>query len=84
MVNTKLILLLEHYKKSTFVNRKAGNNMTYKKIYTLYQATTGTPKERATVIYNIIHNNSEYGRFADCPIEWLEHKIETGEINTWK
>mgnify|MGYP001044930910 FL=1 len=44
----------------------------------------GTPKERATAIYNAIHNNTEYGRFADCPIEWLEHKIETGEINTWK
>lgn len=60
------------------------NSMLYKKIYTLYQATMGTPKERATAIYNAIHNNTEYGRFADCPIEWLEHKIETGEINTWK
>lgn len=32
--------------------------MLYKKIYTLYKATTSTPKERATAIYNTIHNNS--------------------------
>lgn len=58
--------------------------MLYRKIYELYQETTGTPKERATAIYNIIHDNSEYGRFSDCPLEWLEHKIETGEIKMWK
>ena len=58
--------------------------MIYKKLYELYQATTGTPKERATAIYNTIHNNTEYGRFAACPVEWLEHKIETGEIKRWQ
>lgn len=58
--------------------------MIYKKIYKLYQNTTGTPKERAKTIHSIIHNNSEYGRFAECPVEWLEHKIETGEIKQWK
>lgn len=63
---------------------KEGKCMIYKKLYELYQATTGTPKERAIAIYNIIHNNAEYERFAACPVEWLEHKIETSEINTWK
>lgn len=58
--------------------------MIYKKIYALYQNTTGTPKERATAIYNTIHNNPDYERFADCPLDWLEHKIETGEINRWR
>lgn len=58
--------------------------MIYKKIYRLYESLTGTPKEKATAIYNIVHNNSEYGHFANCPIEWLEHKIETAEINCWE
>ena len=58
--------------------------MLYKKIYALYQATIGTSKERATAIYNTIHNNSEYGYLANAPISWIEHKIETGEINTWQ
>lgn len=58
--------------------------MNYKKIHDLYLRTTGTPKERATAIYNVIHGNSEFGRFANCPVEWLEHKIETGEINRWR
>ncbi|MEY8434097.1 hypothetical protein AALC75_27085 [Lachnospiraceae bacterium 48-42] len=57
--------------------------MIYKKIYALYQASTGTIKERAIAIYNIIHDNSEYGHLANAPVEWIEHKIETGEINTW-
>lgn len=57
--------------------------MLYRKIYALYQETTGTHKERATAIYNIIHDNEEYGYLANAPVEWLEHKIETGEIKTW-
>lgn len=58
--------------------------MLYKKIYELYQNTTGTPKERATAIYNVIHDNEDYERFANAPVDWIEHKIETGEINRWK
>ena len=55
----------------------------YKKLHDLYQDTTGTPSERAAAIYNIIHGNEEYGRFAECPVDWLEHVIETGEIKLW-
>lgn len=58
--------------------------MIYKKIFALYQVTTGTPKERAIAIYNTIHDNPEYGYLADAPLDWVEHKIETGEINTWQ
>lgn len=58
--------------------------MYYKKIYEVYTKTTGkTPKEKALEIYNIIHGNSEYGWLKDAPIEWIEHRIETGEIKTW-
>lgn len=58
--------------------------MKYRKIYELYQETTGTAKERAEAVYDAIHGNEEYGWLADAPVEWLEHKIETGEINSWK
>lgn len=58
--------------------------MGYRKIYELYQGTTGPPKERAEAIHKAIRGNPEYGWLADAPIEWLEHKIETGEIECWK
>lgn len=60
------------------------HGMEYRKIYRLYQGTTGTPRERAEAVHEKIHGNQEYGRLADAPVEWLEHKIETGEINCWK
>lgn len=58
--------------------------MGYRKIYELYQGTTGTPRERAEAIHKAIRGNPEYGWLADAPVEWLEHKIETGEIECWK
>lgn len=56
----------------------------YKKIYDLYENTDGDIRQRAAAIYNEIHNNPEYGRFAECPLDWLEHVIETGQIKLWK
>ncbi len=51
--------------------------MGYRKIYELYQGTTGTPRERAEAIHKAIQGNPGYGRLADAP-------IESGEINHWK
>lgn len=56
----------------------------HKKVYEAYRETTGTPKERAEELYETIHNYDEYGWLAGAPVEWLEHKIETGEIESWK
>lgn len=72
--------------KSEPINIRKGqvSTMLYKKIFALYEVTTGTPRERATAIYNTIHDNPDYGYLADAPIDWLEHKIETGEIRTWR